>query len=170
MLLSVLVVVFLVLCCVGAVVRRSRREWSLLTGDVFRCRLRTCGFTSRIWPRLPRRWSRPMWAMWVDDALAVRRGPVFSRMISLPAAVSRAGVFALAPDDPPRSWEDPIAVRLMVADESLVEVAANAEARLDLVGPYLAAAINALPTRRSTGPGSDVAIGTPDDPSETEGR
>ena len=170
MLLAVLVVVFLALCCVGVVVRRSRREWSLLSGDVFRCRLRTCGFASRIWPRLPRRWSRPMWAMWVDDALAVRRGPVFSRVISLPAAVSRAGVFVLAPDDAPRCWDDPIAVRLMVADESLVEVAANAEARLDLIGPYLAAAVNDLPTRRSTGAASDVPIWTPDDPNETEGR
>lgn len=83
--------------------------------------------------------------MWVGDELVVRRGPVFDREIVLRARVTSAGVYVLARGKA-RWWgHQPIAVGLTVSDGSWVEVAADEEARMALVGPYLAAAVNDLP-------------------------
>jgi hypothetical protein len=115
------------------------------SGDAFCCRLRTCGFTSAIWPRLTRRWSRRMWAIWMGDVLVVRRGPVIARTIPLKARVSASGVYTVLPREVTRFGPRPIAIDLQVWDGSRVEVVAAAHERLALVGPYLAAAINDLP-------------------------
>jgi len=86
-----------------------------------------------------------MWAAWHDDVLVVRRGPVLARTIRLRATLAPAGVYAVPPDDATRCGNRPIAAGLRVSDGSQLEVAAAAEAREALVGPYLAAAINGLP-------------------------
>lgn len=144
MLISLMIAAFLgALIAADVAAYRSRRRFVRFE-DAFRCRIRACGYPSAIWPRLTRRWSRPMWAAWVDDVLVVRRGPVISRIIPVRAAVS-AGVYHLPPDDVRRCGSQPIAVCLLVWDGSRIEVAADGESRLALVGPYLSAAVNDLP-------------------------
>lgn len=141
---SLLAAALLVLVLAEIAARASARRFQR-AGDAFRCRLRTAGYDSAIWPRLGRRWSRRMWAMWVDDVLVVRRGPVLARTIPLRAQVSPTGVYPVRPDEVRRFGCQPIAVNLRVWDGSCIEVAAAEEARLILVGPFLAAAVNALP-------------------------
>jgi hypothetical protein len=123
---------------------RSRKRF-FQVGDAFRCRLRACGYTSVIWPRLTRRWSRPMWAAWSGDVLMVRRGPVLARTIPLLAQVSPYGVHPLAVREVRWCGRHPIAVGLQVWDGSRVEVAADTATRLALVGPYLVAALDHRP-------------------------
>ena len=139
-------VVAVVLVLIGADVaayvgRRRFRQF----GDAFLCRLRMRGHTSAIWPRLGRRWSRRMWAMWIDDVLVIRRGPVFARIIPLRAQMSRTSVHSVAARDVRRLGPDPIAIDLRIWDGSRIEVAAEQRERLHLVGPFLAAAVSALP-------------------------
>jgi hypothetical protein len=121
--------------------RRFRRA-----GDAFRCRVRTSGYTSAIWPRLRRHWSRRMWARWEGDVLVVRRGPVLTRAVHLRAQWSPTSVYAVPPRDARRLGPGPIAVDLKGWDGSRIEVAAEQRARMDLVGPFLVAAVSALPT------------------------
>ena len=142
-LLVVAFLAFLALVAMGIAARRRRRFRG--AGAAFRCRLRARSFTCTAWRRLTRRWTRPMWAMWVGDELVVRRGPVFDREIVLRARVTSAGVYVLARGKARWRRHHPIAVGLTVSDGSWVEVAADGEARMALVGPYLAAAINELP-------------------------
>ncbi|MFI7600376.1 hypothetical protein [Actinoplanes sp. NPDC049681] len=144
MLTSLMIAAFLgVVIAADIAAYRSRRRFVRFE-DAFRCRIRTCGYPSAIWPRLGRRWSRPMWAAWVDDVLVVRRGPVVSRIIPVRAAVS-AGVYTLPAYDVRRCGAQPIAVCLLVWDGSRMEVAADGGSRLALVGPYLTAAVKDLP-------------------------
>jgi hypothetical protein len=137
------VAVLLVLLGTGIAERRSRRRF-IRAGDAFRCRLRACGGAPASWPRLTRRWSRRMWARWDDDVLVVRRGPVFAPALVLRATVSRVGVYVLPVRDT-RGRGRAIAVGLWLRDGSRVDIAAAERARVALVGPYLAAAINDLP-------------------------
>lgn len=123
----------------------SRRRFQQ-AGDAFRCRIRTSTYTSAIWPRLRRKWSRRMWARWVDDVLVVRRGPVLARTVLLRVHRSPTSVYAVPPWDVRRLGPDPIAIDLKVWDGSRIEVAAEQCGRLNLVGPFLAAAVSALPT------------------------
>jgi hypothetical protein len=143
-LVSLLAAAFLTLLVAGLTSRRSRKKF-LLADGAFRCRIRACGYTSSVWPRLSRWWSRPMLAVWIDDVLVVRRGPVFARLLPLRANVLPGGVYALAPCDVRRCGPSPIAVGLCVWDGSRMEVAADEQTRFALVGPYLAAAIHDLP-------------------------
>lgn len=129
---------------VGVIARCSRRRF-LQANDAFRCRIRACGYTSAIWPRLRLRWSRPMWAVWIEDVLVVRRGPVFARVIPIRAQIGEAGVCTLTRRDVRWCGSDPIAVGLRVWDGSRMEVAAAEDTRLALVGPYLVAAVNDRP-------------------------
>jgi hypothetical protein len=71
---------FFVLFVTGMTALRSRQRFQV-SGDAFRCRLRIQGHPSAIWPWLGRRWSRPMWALWDEDVLVVRRGPGLARII-----------------------------------------------------------------------------------------
>jgi len=138
-----LTIAFLVTVVAGIAAHRSRRHFVRDCG-AFRCRIRS-EYPPSVWSRLRRRWSRRMWAFWVDDVLIVRRGPGFARVIPLRAQVIPDGVYTLPPYDAPRCGPHPIAVRLQVWDGSRMEVAAAQDSRLDLVGPYLAAAVNDLP-------------------------
>jgi hypothetical protein len=86
-----------------------------------------------------------MWALWDDDVLVVRRGPVLARTIPLRAQLPVGGVQHLLFEAPRRCGSRPLAVVLKVWDGSVIQVAAAPEDRLQVVGPYLAAAISDLP-------------------------
>ncbi|GAA3349262.1 hypothetical protein GCM10020358_70700 [Amorphoplanes nipponensis] len=124
--------------------RRSRQRFRD-SGAAFRCRLRIRGHRSAIWPALGRRWSRPLWALWDDDVLVVRRGPGPARTIPLRAQLPVDGVHHLLHEAPRWCGPRPIGVVLKVWDGSWIEVAAATDDRLQVVGPYLAAAISDLP-------------------------
>ena len=142
---SLLATGLLVLIVIDITAHISRRRFH--QGAVaFRCRIRTSGYTSAAWPRLRRHWSRRMWAMWVDDALVVRRGPVLARTVLLRAQGSPTSVYAVPPRDVRSLGPHPIAIDLKVEDGSRIEVVAEPCARLNMVGPFLAAALSALPT------------------------
>ncbi len=126
------------------VARRSRRRFQEY-GDAFRCRLRVQDFRSAIWPALGRRWCRPMWALWDDDVLVVRRGPVLARPILLRTQPYVDGVHSLLGEAPRRCGPGPIGVVLKIWDGSRIEIAASDLNRMLMVGPYLTAAINDLP-------------------------
>jgi hypothetical protein len=123
----------------------SRRRFQQ-TGDAFRCRIRTSGYTSAIWPRLRRHWSRRMWAVWTEDVLVVRRGPVLARTLLLHAQRPPTSVYAVPPRDVRSLGPEPIAIDLKVWDGSRIEVVTERGRRANLVGPFLAAAVSALPT------------------------
>jgi hypothetical protein len=141
-----LLAVTLVLVPLGAalLVRRSRKQF-IWAGETFRCRIRSCGYASPGWPRLRRRWSRPMWASWTGDVLLVRRGPVFDRVLELRASVTTDGVYRLPAHEAKRCGPHPVAVCLRVSDGSRIEVVTEEGALLDVVGPYLIAAMHGLP-------------------------
>jgi hypothetical protein len=141
---SLVLAVLVVLIAVDVAAHIGRQRFRR-AGDAFRCRVRTSGYTSAIWPRLRRRWSRRMWARWADDVLIVRRGPVLPRTVPLRAHVLRTSVYAVSLREARRLGSDPIAIDLEVGDGSRIELAAQREARLSLVGPFLAAAVSALP-------------------------
>jgi len=134
----------LVVLVTGVAARRSRRRFQD-SGVAFRCRLRVLGHRSAIWPSLRRHWSRPMWALWDDDVLIVRRGPVLARTTPLRTQPLVDGVHNLLFEAPRRCGSRPIGVVLRVWDGSWIEVAAATDDRMNVVGPYLAAAISDLP-------------------------
>jgi hypothetical protein len=138
--LGILVVVLIL----GVVARRSRQRFQD-SGDAFRCRLRVRDHRSATWPSLGRHWSRPMWALWEDDVLIVRRGPALARRIPLRTQSPVDGVRSLYLNAPRLCGSRPIGVVLSVRDGSWIEVAASADNRMEVVGPYLAAAISDLP-------------------------
>ncbi|RSM69632.1 hypothetical protein DMB66_11435 [Actinoplanes sp. ATCC 53533] len=126
------------------VARRSRRRFQ--ESDVaFRCRLRLLGHRSALWPSLRRHWSRPMWAMWDEDVLIVRRGPVLARTLPLRTQPLVDGVHNLLFEAPRLCGTRPIGVVLRVWDGAWIEVAAATDDRMKVVGPFLAAAISDLP-------------------------
>ena len=126
----------------GIAARRSHKRF-LLSGDAFRCRLRVWGHPSAIWPSLARHWSRPMWAKWHEDVLVVRRTP--ARTIPLRVQAPVDGVRILTPPTPRLCGPRPIGVVLQIWDGSRIEIAAAAEDRMTVVGPYVTAAITDLP-------------------------
>jgi hypothetical protein len=151
--------VAIIIVLLGAMVVDGVNQWRFVrAGGAFRCKIRATGERPLSWPRLRRRWSRRMWARWVDSALVVRRGPILARSVTMPARVCQNGVYTVPPWDPKRCGRQPLAVELVVPDFTRVEVAAPEAARLNLVGPYLAAAIHELPRapnprRQIRGPG-----------------
>jgi hypothetical protein len=136
--------VLVLLLGTGVLTYRSRKRF-IWAGETFRCRIRNCAHASTSWPRRHRRWSRPMWAAWSGDVLRVRRGPVFNRVIALQATITTDGVYRLPMSEAKRCGPHPVAVCLRVQDGSRIEVVTAEEARLDVVGPYLVAAIHGLP-------------------------
>ncbi|BAL87026.1 hypothetical protein AMIS_18060 [Actinoplanes missouriensis 431] len=138
--------------------RRARRAF--VDGGAFACRVRACGPPPSGWRRLRPRWSRRLLAHWAGEALVVRRGPVLHRIVRLPARAAVSGVHHLSRSDARRCGSRSIAVRLRLADGALIEVTTGRAERIDLVGPYLAAAVNDLPRapvrRPDAWPNSDV--------------
>jgi hypothetical protein len=143
-LISLVLGALLVVLLAGLMERRSRRKFRN-SGEAFRCRLRVRGCRSAIWPALGRHWARPMWAMWDDDVLIVRRGPVVARAIPLRTRSPADSVRTLLLEPPRLCGSRPIGVVLKIWDGSRIEIAASTEDRMAVVGPYMAAAMNDLP-------------------------
>jgi hypothetical protein len=118
--------------------RRGQRAF-IREGPVFTGRFRAAGPRPPCWRGLRRGWSRRMFAYWRDDVLVIRRGPLSGRRLRLFAQITVAGVYGLS------GRRDAIAVHLRLPDGALLEVTAPAGDRVELVGPYLAAAISHLP-------------------------
>lgn len=135
---------FLAVLVIGMAARRSRRSFQDADA-AFRCRLRLLGHRSALWPALRRHWSRPMWALWDEDVLIVRRGPVLARTIPLRTQPLVDGVHNLLFEAPRLCGSRPIGVVLKVWDGTWIEVAAATDDRMKVVGPFLAAAISDLP-------------------------
>jgi hypothetical protein len=148
--LILLLAVAVLLLSAGVRANRNRKRF-VWTGEAFRCRIRNCGYSSTGWPRLRRQWSRPMWASWTGDVLMVRRGPVLDRVLALRASVTANGIYRLPARDARRCGPHPVAVCLRLEDGSRIEVVTDEDARLDVVGPYLIAAIHGLPRAPVTG-------------------
>jgi hypothetical protein len=136
--------IFFGMLVIGMIARSSRRRFQD-AGAAFRCRLRVRGHRSAIWRSLGRHWCRPMWARWDDDVLIVRRGPVLAWTIALRTQSLADGVHNLLVEAPRWCGPRPIGVLLQVWDGSWIEVAAATDDPLEVVGPYLAAAISDLP-------------------------
>jgi hypothetical protein len=86
-----------------------------------------------------------MWALWADDVLILRRGPFLARTVALQVTMSTVGVYIL-PGYDTRGRAAAIAVGLRLPDGARIQVATTEDGRVTLVGPYLAAALNDLPT------------------------
>jgi hypothetical protein len=154
----VLIASLLLLVALAAQLIRRRRFARSKGG--FRCKARLSARRSVLWPRLRPRWTRRrLWARWIGDELLVRRGRVLMRTVRLPAKVRGDGIYLLTCLDVTQLGSQPIAVELEISDGSRIEVAARTSARLDLVGPYLGAALRGLrrapaPRRQTPGAGS----------------
>ncbi|WIM98430.1 hypothetical protein ACTOB_002030 [Actinoplanes oblitus] len=145
MTISTSIFVLVLLLALAAGRERRRRRAFAEDGPTFECRVRAVGRSPAPWRRLRRRWSRWMWARWSGEVLVIRRGPVLDRRVRLAAQVTPKGVYVLPLREGPRCGRDPIAVRLRTADGAVIEVAAHAAARTELVGMYVAAAFSDLP-------------------------
>jgi hypothetical protein len=114
--------------------------------ESFRCKVRALDAPSRLWPNLGRHWPRRrVWARWSAGVLVVRRGVLGSRSVSLAAEPADAGIRSLPADEVRRCGRQPLAMCLRLPDGSRVELAAPRSARIAMVGPFLAAAVHALP-------------------------
>lgn len=126
----------------------------------FRCQVRLVAGCSEQWPRLRHRWSRRrLRARWVGDDLVILRRPMLLTSVTLRGRICRDGIHRLTFLDVKRCGYRPIAVEIDLSDGSRIGVATTEWARLELVGPYLAAALKDLPRapkrrRQSRGPGS----------------
>jgi hypothetical protein len=123
------------------------RRWRFTRAPgAFRCRARLCAKRSVLWPGLRARWtSRRLWARWEHDELVVRRGRLRMRAARLPARVRGTGIYLLTCLDVTKLGSRPIAIELEISDGSWIEISARSSARLDLVGPYVGAALHGLP-------------------------
>jgi hypothetical protein len=112
----------------------------------FRCKIRLSAGRSEQWPRLRDRWSRRrLRARWVGDELVVWRRPVLLLPVRLRARICRDGIYRLTVLDVKRCGYRPVAIEIELSDGSRIEVATTDAARVELVGPYLAAALKDLP-------------------------
>ena len=84
-----------------------------------------------------------MWAMWDEEVLVVCRIP--ARAIPLRTVPPVDGVRSLPEPVPRWCGHAPIGVVMEIWDGSRIEIAAAADDRMAVVGPYLAAAIHDLP-------------------------
>jgi hypothetical protein len=112
----------------------------------FRCKVRLSAGCMGQWPKLRHRWPRRrLRARWVDDELVVWCRPVLLTSVKLRGRIRRDGVYRLTILDVKRCGYRPVAIELDLPDGSRIEVATTEAARMQLVGPYLAAAVNDLP-------------------------
>ena len=112
----------------------------------FRCQIRLSAGCNRQLPRLRERWSRRrLRARWEGDELVVWNRPVLLTSVKLRGRICRDGVYRLTVLDVKRCGYRPVAVELELTDGSRIEVATIDAARIELVGPYLTAALKELP-------------------------
>jgi hypothetical protein len=122
-------------------------------GGAFRCQVRSIGEPSARWPDLGGDWTGRRWACWHNDELRIRSRLPWSRTIRLPARIRSDGVYRVPAWNPDLCGRRPVAVELVASDGARVEVAAHDTARLELVGPYVAAAMRNLPEAPVPGAG-----------------
>jgi hypothetical protein len=138
--------------------RYVRRRRVTRADGIFRCRVRLSAGRCAHWPRLRHRWSRRrFWARWVGCELVVWRGPLVLRSVRLPGRVRVDGAYRVTARAVKGCGYRPLAVELEFPDGSRIQIAAEDRDRIELVGPYLAAAMHHLPRspRRRRIPGSD---------------
>ena len=99
-----------------------------------------------MWPYLRRTWPRRRaWAWWIGDTLVTRQGLLRNRKVALMVKLADEGIRGL-PAHRFRRWgRRLLVVDLVLPDGSRAELAARESARIAMVGPFLAAAVNALP-------------------------
>jgi hypothetical protein len=114
-----------------------------LPADVpsFPCKLRPAPLEGLPAPRWPRGRAR---AVWTHDVLLVRQGLVRVRLRVLAVRTPEEPLRVTGRGEVRRLGAGPLAVVLRLDDGSLVEIAAPARARTQLVGPFFAAAIPGL--------------------------
>jgi hypothetical protein len=129
----------------------SRRASKSAPG-VFRAKLRVTSGAAR---GLKPTWARmPAYAAWVHDVLIVHQGLALVRSTALPVR-SAADVKAAPQDDVKGLGDNPTLLTLTLDNGAVVELAAPAEARELMVGPFKNALVSTAPVR-PVGP-SDVA-------------
>jgi hypothetical protein len=112
----------------------------------FRCKVRALDEPSGLWPRLGRDWPRRrVRARWTADVLVVSQGLLGRRSVRLTVDPADGGVRHVPASEVRRCGRHPLAMRLRLPDGSWVELAAPDSARIAMVGPFLAAAVHALP-------------------------
>jgi hypothetical protein len=107
----------------------------------FVCKLRPAPLEGLPAPRWPRRRAR---ARWTHDVLLVRQGPLPVRVRVLAVRTPEERLRVTWRREVRRLGAEPLAVVLRLDDGRLIEVAAPAKARTELVGPFFAAAIPGL--------------------------
>ena len=117
----------------------SRRAFKRMPG-VFPAKLRiVSGKVKHLKGTWPRRLS---YVDWVHDVLLVQRGVVLVRTDALPVARATGSIHVS--DDVRRLGEHPLVMMVVLDNGAEVELAARADARDTMVGPFVAAAV--MPT------------------------
>jgi hypothetical protein len=112
----------------------------------FPCKVRALDAPSGLWPHLRQDWPRRRsWARWIGETLVARQGSLRTRTVALTVKVTDEGIRGVPAYEVRRCGRFPLVVELLLPDGSRVEVAAPGSARIALVGPFLAAAVHALP-------------------------
>ena len=120
---------------------RSRRDFTRADGT-FRCRVRV---RSASLPGFGPTWSRrPRHARWVHDVLVVRAGLLRPRLHHLPVHVAEGELVELDPRRVRGLGPRPVSVRVLLDDQSAVEVATADRNRALLAGPFVVLAISRL--------------------------
>jgi hypothetical protein len=112
------------------------------TERVFRCRMRT--WVDRPWS-VPPRWSRRTHAFWTHDVLVIRRGLVRPRILAFRVRPPHDAVQHATAYEVTGLGAQPHLLGLHLHDGTRLDVVASATDGTVLAGPFLAAAIPALP-------------------------
>jgi hypothetical protein len=123
----------------------NQRRLARVDGS-FRCKVRAVHAPSGLWPHLRRRWPRRRtWARWSGDILVARKGLLYTRTVALAVKPADDGVRGAPAYEVRRCGRCPLVMELVLPDGSRVQMAAPDSARIAMVGPFLAAAVHALP-------------------------
>ena len=143
----VTIVVILLLAAVTAAAAGGWNRWRFARVEgSFRCKVRALDAPSGLWPHLRRNWPhRRAWAWWIGDTLVTRQGLLGTRTVALVVKPADEGIRGLPAYEVRRCGRRPLVVDLVLPDGSRVELAAPDSARIAMVGPFLAAAVHALP-------------------------
>jgi hypothetical protein len=124
----------------------SQRAFKRRSG-VFRAKLRVtageCQGIKTSWSRLP------MYACWVHDVLLVHQGIALVRSRALPVARVTGPIAATSPDTVKKLGPKPIVLPLVLDDNTTVEVAAPADSREIVVGPFFGSLVATLDEERT---------------------
>lgn len=116
------------------------RHWRRERRQTFACRMRPRGASvgsaaGTWWPRRPAR------ARWVHDVLVVSSGPGLLAHRVLPVATAFGAPHRISARDLSGLGDRPEALEVQLDDDTVLELAAAAVDRAQLVGPYLTATL-----------------------------